>query len=361
MITASTPPRFLIIQTAFIGDVILATALLEQLHQARPDARIDLLVRRGNEGLLANHPFLNEVLIWEKKTNKYGSLWQLLQTIRTRRYNAVLNLQRYGTTGLLTAFSRAEIRIGFNKNPFSRFFTHRVEHRFAPGVHEVDRNAQMLHALTLTPGPSPRTGEGSNTPGSSPLSRSGRGAGGEGTRPKLYPSPADYDAVKSYQAQPYVCIAPTSVWFTKQYPAERWAELIGALPDTTMVYLLGAPADVAACEHIREQSQQANRVVVLAGQLSLLQSAALQQGAAMNYVNDSAPLHLCSAMNAPTTAVFCSTVPEFGFGPLADVSRVVQVREPLECKPCGLHGRKTCPLGHFECGWGISVDELAHL
>ncbi len=81
----------------------------------------------------------------------------------------------------------------------------------------------------------------------------------------------------------------------------------------------------------------------------------------MNYVNDSAPLHLCSAMNAPTTAIFCSTVPEFGFGPLADVSRVVQTPEQLDCKPCNLHGRKACPLGHFRCAWGIGVDELSAL
>ena len=79
----------------------------------------------------------------------------------------------------------------------------------------------------------------------------------------------------------------------------------------------------------------------------------------MNYVNDSASLHLGSAMNAPTTAIFCSTVPEFGFGPLADQSRVVQTPEPLDCKPCTLHGRKACPLGHYRCAWGIPVDEVA--
>ncbi len=140
MITATNPPRFLIIQTAFIGDVILATALLEQLHLAFPDAVLDVLVRKGNEGLLANHPFLNEVLIWHKKETKYRDLWRLLRTIRARKYDAVLNLQRYGTMGLLTALSGAKTTVGFDKNPFSRLFTHQVEHRFEPGVHEVDRN-----------------------------------------------------------------------------------------------------------------------------------------------------------------------------------------------------------------------------
>ncbi|GAB3498380.1 glycosyltransferase family 9 protein [Spirosoma knui] len=338
MITATNPPRFLIIQTAFIGDVILATALLEQLHAALPNVKLDVLVRKGNESLFANHPFLNEVLVWDKKGAKYSSLWQILQTIRSRQYDVLINLQRYGSTGLLTALSNAKFTIGFTKNPFSRFFTERVVHRIEPGVHEVDRNADLIRAL--------------------PPPFRGLAVSAERTRPKLYPSPADYDAVRTYQERPYVCIAPMSVWFTKQYPAERWVELIKLLPDTLTVYLLGAPADRSACDAMIALSGRKGNVINLAGKLTLVQSAALQQQSVMNYVNDSAPLHLCSAVNAPTTAVFCSTVPEFGFGPLADVSQVIQTPEVLECKPCTLHGRTACPLGHYRCAWSIPVQEL---
>lgn len=350
MITVTNPPRFLIIQTAFIGDVILATALLEQVHTVYPDAVLDMLVRQGNEGLLANHPFLNDVLVWRKKGAggafaKYRDLSRLLRTIRARKYSVVLNLQRYGTMGSLTVLSGANSTIGFAQNPFSRFFTRRVEYRFEPGVHEVDRNRRLLIALTMV----------ENHPGPKALARQAT------SRPNLYPSLNDYAVVRPYQSGPYVCMSPMSVWFTKQYPAERWTELIQFMPDHLTIYLLGAPTDTAACESIRQLSGQPERVVNLAGTLSLLQSAALIQGAVMNYVNDSASLHLGSAMNAPTTAIFCSTVPEFGFGPLADQSRVVQTSEPLDCKPCTLHGRKTCPLGHYRCAWGIRVDEVAKL
>ncbi len=320
--------KLLVIQTAFIGDVILATALLEQLHQQQPDAQIDVLVRKGNESLLANHPFLNCILIWDKKTAKYQGLWSLLGQIRRNRYDAVLNLQRFGTTGLLTALSGARQTVGFEKNPFSRFFSHRVSHRIESGVHEVDRNAQFLIPLHLQ-----------NTPR---------------TRPRVYPSATDYDTVKPFQKHPYYCIAPTSVWSTKQYPAQKWVELIQKIAPNAFIYLLGAPSDLAACDYIRQQVVRDN-VINLAGQLSLLQSAALMQGATMNYVNDSAPLHLCSAMNAPTTAVFCSTVPGFGFGPLADNARIVETPETLECRPCGLHGHRTCPLGHFRCATTIEL------
>jgi heptosyltransferase-2 len=330
MITATKSPRFLISQTAFIGDVILATALLEQLRQAYPDAVLDMLVRKGNEGLLANHPFLNEVLIWDKKGGKYQDLWRLLRLIRSRQYDVVINLQRFGATGALTAFSQAKTTIGFDKNPFARFFTYRIEHRMEPGIHEVDRNQGLLRPL---------------------------GIDGSAKRPKLYPSDEDYEAVKPYQTEPYVCMAPMSVWFTKQYPAERWVELIKAFPAEYTIFLLGAPPDRADCNQIVAQAGRKG-VINLAGKLSLLQSAALQKSARMNYVNDSAPLHLCSAMNAPTTAIFCSTVPRFGFGPLADVSRVVQTPDDLSCRPCNLHGQKKCPLDHFLCARSIKQDEL---
>lgn len=54
-------------------------------------------------------------------------------------------------------------------------------------------------------------------------------------------------------------------------------------------------------------------------------------------------------MNAPITAVFCSTVPEFGFGPLSDQYYIAQTEKKLACRPCGLTGKPACPEGHFEC------------
>jgi ADP-heptose:LPS heptosyltransferase len=78
----------------------------------------------------------------------------------------------------------------------------------------------------------------------------------------------------------------------------------------------------------------------------------------MNFTNDSAPMHLASAMNAPVTAVFCSTIPEFGFGPLSDDSMIIQTEEQLECRPCGLHGHEQCPEKTFNCAYTIPVTKF---
>jgi heptosyltransferase-2 len=99
-------------------------------------------------------------------------------------------------------------------------------------------------------------------------------------------------------------------------------------------------------------------VINLCGQLSFLESAALMKEAVMSYVNDSAPMHFASAVNAAVTAVYCSTLPSFGFGPLSDTSRIVEIDYNLYCRPCGLHGRKQCPEGHFKCAYDIKAGQL---
>jgi heptosyltransferase-2 len=110
---------FLVIQTAFLGDVILATPIVEKLHAHFPDAQIDFLLRRGNEGLLTDHPFIRSLLIWDKRKGKYGNLMKIARTVRANRYDYVINCHRFASSGLITALSKATDRIGFDKNPFS--------------------------------------------------------------------------------------------------------------------------------------------------------------------------------------------------------------------------------------------------
>lgn len=324
--------RILVIQTAFIGDVILGTAVLESLHSTYPEARIDYLVRKGNESLLSKHPFLNEVLVWDKKKRKNRNLFGMLFRIRRNRYDLVVNLHRFASSGMLTAFSGAKDTRGFDKNPWSFAFRKRFPHPFGTRenpIHEVDRNQSLIADL----------------------------CGTNAHRPKLYPGDEDRMGVDA--SQPYVVMAPASVWFTKQWPEEKWVELVQAIGAFKRVILTGGPGDVALCDRILEKAGVSN-ALNLAGKLSFLQSAAWMEKADMNYVNDSAPLHIASSMNAPTAAIFCSTVPEFGFTPLSDRHFILETDRALACRPCGLHGKKSCPLGHFHCS-DIDIQKLASL
>lgn len=319
--------KILIIQTAFLGDVVLATPLIEKLKARFQDCELDLMVRKGNEGVLKDHPKLRRVLTFDKK-QKYNELFRLIRELRKQRYDYVINVQRFFSSGLLTVLSGGKVKIGFDKNPLSFFYSIRRPHHISTEspVHEVERNISLLEGLTDL----------------------------ELCRPKLYPSSQEEQAVpRNYE---YVCIAPTSRWFTKQFPLEKWCELIKKLPTTYRVHLIGGPDDVEICEQIRAATDL-DRVVVSAGKLSLLASVALIKHAQVTFTNDSAPLHFASAVNAPVVGIFCSTVPEFGFGPLSERSVVVETSHDLDCRPCGLHGKKACPEGHFKCA-SIEIEEI---
>jgi heptosyltransferase-2 len=324
--------KILVIQTAFIGDVILATALLEKLHQYYPDAKYTFLLRKGNEGLLENHPFIEKILVWDKLQGKYKSFWRIIQQVRKEKFDLLVNLQRFASSGILMALSGARETICFNKNPFSWLATRSVRHRIGKNIHEIDRNQCLIEEITDN----------------------------QAAKPKLYPSEQEKKTAEPYQIGKYICVAPTSVWFTKQFPLHKWVELIRILPKEWNIYLLGAKTDVAFCEEIIQKSEHPF-IHNLAGKLSLLASAALMEKAVMNYVNDSAPLHLASALNAPVCAVYCSTIPDFGFYPVSEKSYIVETSQTLSCRPCGLHGYKACPKGHFACAESIDVQKLASI
>ena len=249
--------------------------------------------------------------------------------MRREKYDLLINLHRFASSGFIAFRSKAKTVIGFSGTPFSRFYTHSVKHEIGNGKHETERNFELLKTIMST--------DISLQP------------------PKLYPRKSDYEAIKPYCVAPYFVVAPASVWFTKQLPRSKWIELIRSKPGKA-IYLIGATGDRPLLDGIASESGH-TKVRVLAGELSLLASAALISSAERTYVNDSAPLHIASAMNAPVTVFFCSTIPAFGFGPLSSDSRIVEVSEELSCRPCGLHGYRKCPAGHFKCGNDIDISE----
>lgn len=310
--------------------MILATPIIEKLHYHFPDAIIDFLLKKGNESLFRDHPKLRKIISWDKSNNKYLNLFKIIKSIRRDKYDYLINIQRFTSSGIITVFSGAKTTIGFDKNPLSLFFNKKIKHKIGEkNIHEVERNLELIRDIT-----------------------------DDSTfNVKLYPSEADFKKTESYKTEKYICIAPASLWYTKQFPAEKWIEFIKRTGQRFKIFLLGSTADKQLCSDIILAAANP-KVVNLAGELNLLETAALMKDAHMNFVNDSAPQHIASAMNAPITSIFCSTIPDFGFGPLSDDSVVIETTEKLNCRPCGLHGLKECPEKHFKCALSISIDQL---
>lgn len=332
--------KVLIIQTAYIGDVILATSLIKKINELSPSTQIDFLLRSGNESLIKDSEKVTNTYVWNKK-KKYQSLLTITKKIRREKYDVVFNIQRFFNSGLFTILSGAKTKIGFDKNPLSFLFTHRIKHLIPHKsiddtfLHEVQRNAALL----------------------TPVFSEYKISSAKQLPLELTFNKDDESHINKLTKNigDYLVVAPSSVWFTKQFPKEKWEDFLEKVPTNIQVFLIGAPQDYDFLEALVGSSPTRHN---MAGKLSLLQSAILMKKALRVFVNDSAPLHLASAVQANTTAIFCSTSTDFGYFPLSINSVVIEEKLNLDCRPCGLHGKKQCPLQHFNCARSIEVEEL---
>lgn len=318
--------RCLIIQTAFLGDVILTTPLLTRL--AARYGPVDVVTTPGAASLLEEHPAVSEVIRYDKQGSDRGwrRLRRLASELRARRYDRVYLPHRSLRSALLALWSGASQRIGFADSPAALTYTSRIA-RPAQG-HEVER------LLTLA-----GAGQGEPSP---PVS--------------LGLVPTDFAAADAWLAAhgvetSFVALAPGSVWATKRWPF--YAELVRRVEQRSVV--VGGAEDAALADAIVEAAE--GRAVSAAGVLSLRGSAALIQRAAVLVTNDSAPLHLATAVGTPIVALFGPTVPEFGFGPRRS-GDVVLGHNDLPCRPCSRHGPQVCPLGHHRCMQELPADAV---
>lgn len=325
--------HILIIQTAFTGDVILALPLAQRLRAEFPQAVIHFLVRKGNENLLQFRPDVDVIHVWDKKNQKKSGLIRLIQELRKYQFRLAVNCQRFLSTGLIMAALHAEFKTGFAENPLSFLYTRRYPHtRSEKGspdpLHEVDRNIRLLSGI-------------------SDISRE---------VPSIRPEVRELEKVKNIIGDKQIIVlAPASVWQTKQWPPEYWQQLVKSLPDIYTPVIIGGPGDYQTGQFVLEGQESGMN---LCGKLSFRESAALMSLAVRVICNDSAPLHLASSVNAPVTAIYCSTIPEFGFYPLSQDAIVLEEQNKLNCRPCGLHGHKVCPEGHFSCGRTILPERV---
>jgi len=217
-------------------------------------------------------------------------------------------------------------RIGFDDSPAAMSYTRRV--RRARESHEVERLLALAGSSTGTP---PRVSLG--------------------LQPEDYAA-ADQWLVTHQVAPRFAALAPGSIWATKRWP--YYAELAAALDRASVI--VGGMDDVALADSV--VAAVPGRAVSAAGELSLRASAALIERAAVLVTNDSAPLHLATAVGTPVVALFGPTVPEFGFGPRGPGDVILGLAD-LACRPCSSHGPQVCPLGHHRCMRDLSVDTVA--
>lgn len=315
--------RSLVIQTSFLGDMVLTTPLLSYLAT---QGEVDVVGTPAATALLANHPSVRTRIEYDKRAVQRGvvGFWRLAMRLRREGYSRAYLAQGSMRSAGLAAAAGIRERIGFDTSAGRRLYTKRVP--YIEGDHHTTR------LLSLA------------------------GAQAPDVRPTLFPGAAEIDAVDKLLAGrsgPFIGLAPGSVWPTKRWPS--YDLLARELSTRGTIVVIGSREDhELACEII---NAAAGHGIHATGKLSLLASAELIRRCAILITNDSAPQHLASAMNTPTVTIFGPTVPQFGFGPRAEKAATVGL-DSLACRPCDRHGPVACPLGHWKCMRDIGVDRI---
>jgi heptosyltransferase-2 len=325
-------PTSLVFQTSFLGDVILTTPLVAELAKRGP---VDVVVTKAASTILSNNPDIRRTIVYDKRGSQSGPMGFLAtaKVLRGNKYDAAYLAQGSHRSGALARFAGISRRVGFNTSAGRFWYSEQVKHR--GDRHHAER-LWRLAAGDDAPSPAPET-----------------------IRPRLYPATAEKEAVDALlrdvprDGATLIAFAPGSIWGTKRWP--HFSQLAARLAPLHRIVVIGAKEDAALAAEIA-QAAGPQRVVDATGKLSLLASAELISRCAAIVTNDSAPLHLASAMGTPTVAIFGPTVPAFGFGPLAPKRSIAEIS--LDCRPCSPHGPQTCPLGHWNCMQHLAVQQV---
>jgi heptosyltransferase-2 len=336
-LTARPPDRpsaTLVIQTAFLGDVVLTAPLLAAL--AERYGPVDVVTTPAAAALLEGHPAVGAVIRYDKRGSDRGlrGLWRLGRRLRTRRYARAYLPHRSWRSATLALLAGAAERTGFADSPAAATYTRRVPR---PGSgHEVERLLALAEARS----------------GSDPQVRAATVAAVDLALTADDRAAADAWLHEHGVGAGFVALAPGSIWGTKRWPG--YAELAAALDAPVVV--LGSREDAPLAELVVAAAP--GRAHSAAGTVGLRTAAALIARAAVLVTNDSAPLHLATAVGTPVVAIFGPTVPAFGFGPRGPRDIVVE-HPDLSCRPCSAHGPQVCPLGHHRCMRELSVASVA--
>ena len=318
--------NILIVQTAFIGDIILSTPVISGVKKLHPTARITLMTTPVGAGLFCHDPRIDEIIVFDKRGGEKGlaGLFRKAGELRRKKFDRAYSLHRSHRTSVLLFLSRIPWRTGFADAKLGFLYTH-GEKRNMEG-HAVFRNMAVLLGeadLDYFDGEMEL-----HAPKKEGLSRETR------------------ELTRSISPGNFVVLAPGSAWKTKQWHPQGYAELASHLRDKGMkVVLIGGPGDVKVCGQIA----QGLDVLDLSGKIPLTETLYFVKHAAVLVCNDSMALHMGSAFKTPTVCVFCATSPAFGFGPWRNPHALVVEDEDLECKPCRRHGSMKCPQGDGAC------------
>jgi len=319
------PERVLVVQTAFLGDVILTTPLIKAVRGIWPGCRLSFMGTPGGCAVLRGLSGLDELIVFDKRGLDRGTagLRARAAELKEKEFDLAICAHRSTRTAVLTTLSGIPLRAGFETAAFPWLYNLRAPRN--PSDHEVMRNLSLLAPLGGPP---------------------------DGFEPELCLPPVEPEAEPAGMDSegPRVAFCPGSVWATKRWPAEGFARLAEMLVEDykASVYLTGSGDDRQAAAEVLALCRVRGKITDLTGKTDLSQWLSVMGRMDLAVTNDSSPTHVACALEIPVVTVFGPTASGQGFAPWSSKSRVVEVKG-LPCRPCGAHGADRCPEGHFKC------------
>jgi heptosyltransferase-2 len=320
--------KILVIQTAFLGDLILSTTLFKKIKQKHPESHITLLVNKGTEQILSNNPNIDFIVPVDKKQTFKNPLQfiRFLYELKKENFSICYSPHFSHRSSLISFFSGSKIRIGYKESGFGFLHT-KTYPRPLRGVHEVQKLLQLVDCVGLE-------------------------------RPEIFLNKEVNSEISSKMdnLSDFIVIAPSSIWETKRMPIEKFIELVRRILENTpyIPVIIGSKNDLYLSHQI--VNVYGSKVVDMTGRTNLMELSYIISKAKCVISNDSSPIHIASAFNIPTLAIFGATITDFGYTPLSDRHTISEVS--LDCRPCGIHGGNICPKKHFRCMIDQNIEEI---
>lgn len=321
----SADKKILIIQTAFPGDALLTLPFIQELKKKNQNYLIDVLCIPVTAEIFAASPYINESIPLDKRGEQksFFAFLKFINGIKSNQYDIVYSPHRSFRSALIALNISAKESYGFDNSSFKFAFKSVVEYNYS--AHEVKRNLEFIDEnydedkWKIIP----------------------EVIVSEGSEIKVN------KFLNDNRIKRFIAIAPGSVWATKKYPIEYYKQIISHFSESGYgIILVGGNEDKVLCESIKAENNKS--IFISAGEFSFIETIGLLKHSSLLICNDSAPTHLGMCADIPVLTIYCSTTPQFGFYPYNSKSDYISY-DNLFCKPCGIHGYTSCPLGTFDC------------
>ena len=317
----------LCVRFSSIGDVLLTTPLLRALKHRHPDDELYFVTKRAMAPLVENNPHVTAVVALEPGER----IIDLARRLRALRPTHGLDLHGSLRSAALRLLVRTRWS-SYSKRKFARsaLIAAKLD-LYGKRFPVAERYFEAARAFDVTP-----DGE----PSEFFLA--------EHARARV----TAWLGERGLNTRPLAAIAPGAAHATKRWPLDHWRMLADRLRQMGYgLVAVGGPDDRPLITELD------TAVVNAAGELTLQETGACLERAAVVVSGDTGVMHMATGVGTPVVALFGPTVEAFGFFPYR--ARATVVQRQLACRPCSAMGTERCPLGHHRCLVDIVPDEVA--